>query len=111
MLKKIIATTLVLFSVCVLADNPNEIKIQGEIVSVNATGQTFDIKDANNIVNSFKVTPATQFETKCDTCLIFKENILPIKFDALKMADWVEVKYKGDSVEKIADDVKIYKHK
>lgn len=111
MLKKFAVIALMLVSFSVFADDKNkdEIKLEGEVVAINAAAQTFDVKDANNMVNTFKVTTATDFDTKCDTCMIMKENIMPIHFDALKTGDWVAVKFKGNTVEKIADDVKIYR--
>lgn len=109
MIKKIAAIALMIVSLPVLAGkDDHEIKLKGEVVSIDTATQTFILKDANNLNNTFKVTPATEFETKCESCMI-EENIMPISFDALKVGDWVKVEYEGNTEIKVADEVKIFR--
>ncbi|HLF66815.1 MAG TPA: hypothetical protein VI522_04285 [Gammaproteobacteria bacterium] len=114
MIKKMFALLCMVASLTVFADdenNINEVKLEGEVVSIDATAQNFVLKDANNTMNTFQVTPATQFEKKCESCLIMKENILPLGFSDLATGNWVRVKYHANTQVKIASEVKIYEQK
>ncbi len=114
MIKKIFALIFMMMSLSAFADSKkdmNEVKLEGEVMSVDTTAHMFVLKDANNAMNTFQVTAATEFEKKCESCLILKENILPVKFSDLVVGSWVQVKYQANTQVKIADDVKIYEKK
>ena len=51
-------------SVLAKDDHDTKPKVSGEISNVNAAAQTFQIKDQNEQMMTFKANPATEFELK-----------------------------------------------
>ena len=78
---------------------------RGEVTTVAADQNVFEVKDADGGTIRFKVTPATEFEV---------ERERPVKFSwsgsfaDLKPGSWVRVKYFGSTETKIAREVDIF---
>lgn len=77
----------------------------GEVTTVAADQNVFEIKDVDGGTIRFKVTPATEFEVERERPVKFSWSG---SFSDLKPGGWVKVKYFGSTDTKIAREVDIF---
>lgn len=80
-------------------------KVSGELISVDIQASTFQIKDVNGLLLTFRVTPATDMEFEDRSLFSWDDDA---SISELSAGQWLKVKYYGVGETKVAEDVDIY---
>lgn len=86
--------------------NKNKVYTMGTVESVDVAGQSFVVKQADNVLVTLLVTPASEFEVEFKDKFKFDRDVL---FTDLKVGDWVKVKSYSVGTMLQVDEVDIYR--